>query len=232
MLLHVCPCKQNMLLLNFTSCCYLLKGTVLCAAGDRIPACPAHPDAPQPPRAFSRGAACGHTACGMLLQFMLDQSSDLFCLWCASPKLVSHWRHLAKQLDQPHFFSSILFHYLSLYENPQQTARFLQGQPSPCMLCAISKVCSCSTSKPTFRSSFFRNVLQALVCGIRATGRQVMSLPLAFPFRRPEMLYSTMWEELLSDPKGDSRLATSPHLPLHHLLAALTCTLVSYQVSC
>ena len=73
-------------------------------------------------------------------------------------------------------------------------------------------------------------MLQALVCGICATGRQVMGLPLAFPFRRPEMLYATMWEELFSDSRGDSRLATSPHLPLHHLLAILTSILLSYQV--
>lgn len=44
------------------------------------------------------------------------------------------------------------------------------------------------------------------------------------------MLYATMWEELFSDSRGDSRLATSPHLPLHHLLAILTSILLSYQV--
>ncbi|KAK9797835.1 hypothetical protein WJX73_006271 [Symbiochloris irregularis] len=71
--------------------------------------------------------------------------------------------------------------------------------------------------------------LQALVKAIQATGRRVLGLPVPFPFRRTETMYATMWEELHSDSRGDSRLATSPHLPLHHLLATLTSILLCYQ---
>lgn len=74
--------------------------------------------------------------------------------------------------------------------------------------------------------------MQALIRGVQGAGRQVMALPMAFPYRRSEMLFSTIWEELLSDARGDARLSTSPHLPLHHLTAALTVVLLSYQVCC
>ena len=57
-----------------------------------------------------------------------------------------------------------------------------------------------------------------------------MALPGAFPFRRPELVFSLMWDELLLDAKGDARLATSPHLPLQHLMALFATVLLSYQV--
>ena len=58
-----------------------------------------------------------------------------------------------------------------------------------------------------------------------------MAQPLAFPYRRPELLFATMWEELLSEGRmADARLTTSPHLPLHHLTAAFATLLMSYQV--
>lgn len=56
---------------------------------------------------------------------------------------------------------------------------------------------------------------------------------------RPEAMFATMWEELLSDllsvpldaEQRPHRLHVSPHLPLHHLTAAFAMLLFAYQVS-